>query len=114
MSLHYRRLLDSVTLSPGAEVDLSQALDLGDYRELHLVLTVQSAGEGDAAKLVVRHAAVNESGSYLDFETSAEIALTATGTAWFHADTFTRWVCWFVTGTLSADAVVTLDLVAKP
>ncbi len=113
MGLHVRRLLENAPLTPDAGLDLSQALDLGDYREVHLVLTVNGAGDGGEAKLVVRHAAVNEASCYLDFETPAEIALNATGQAWFHADTFTRWVCWSVSGTLLAEARVTLDLVAK-
>ena len=113
MSLLYRRLLENATLAPGATFDLTLALDLGEYREIHLVLTVSEAGEGEGAKLVLRHAALNEEASYLDFETPAEIALTGTGTAWFHADSFTRWVCWFVSGELNASAVVTVDLVAK-
>lgn len=114
MSILYRRLLDGATLAPGDAPDLAGALDLGEYREVHLVLTVDSAGEGDAPTLVVQHAAVNEEGAYVDFETRAETALNATGTAWFHAGTFTRWVMWFVSGTLSAEARVTVDLIAKP
>ena len=114
MSILYRRLLDGATLAAGDASDLSSALDLGEYREVHLVLTVDSAGDGDAPVLVVQHAAVNQAGAYMDFETRAELSLSATGTAWFHAATFTRWVMWFVSGTLSADATVTVDLIAKP
>lgn len=113
MEMMYRRLLHSATLSPGAEADLSQALDLGSFRELHLVMTVEGAGEGEEPKLIVQHAAVNEPEHYLDFETAAEVDLTVTGRAWFHAGSFTRWVCCFVSGTLSADATVTIDVVAK-
>ena len=114
MPMLYRRLLDEATLSADTAPDLSAALDLGDYREIHLVLTVTSAGDGDAAKLVVRHAAVNDEAAYLDFETPVSVSLGTTGSTWFHVDTFTRWVSWFVSGTLSREAVVTLDLVAKP
>lgn len=114
MPMLYRRLLDGATLSAESAPDLSSALDLGDYREIHLVLTVSSPSDGDAAKLVVRHAAVNEASAYLDFATPAEIALSTSGSAWFHVDTFTRWVSWFITAAPSAEAVVTLDLVAKP
>lgn len=113
MEMMYRRLLRSATLTAGAEADLSQALDLGSFRELHLVISVEGAGEGEDAKLVVRHAAVNDAEHYLDFETPAEVDLTTTGRAWFHTSAFTRWVCCFVSGTLTADATVTVDVVAK-
>lgn len=113
MALQYCRILSSTTLSPGDASDVSLALDEGEYRELHVVLTVSSAGQGDTPKLVLRHAAVNDKDHYLDFETPVEISLTETGTAWFHVDTFTRWVCWFVSGTLTEPAVVTIDLIGK-
>ena len=114
MPILYRRPLSAATLSAGAEVDLSQALDLADYREVHVVLTVDQAGDGETPVLVVRHAAVNEAGAYVDFDTPAQRTLSSTGTSWFHADSFTRWVMWFVSGTLNADAVVTVDVIAKP
>lgn len=116
MDMQYRRLLDSVTLSAGDVVDLTGALDLGQYRELHIVVTIHQAGEaqeGESVTLSVKHAAINEEALYLDFETPAEVSLTSAGTSWFHASTFTRYVWWFVSGTLLSDAVVTLDLVGK-
>lgn len=113
MNLMTMRLLDHATLSPGETGDTTRALDCGAFREVHLVLTVHSAGVGDTPKLCVKHAAQNESGAYLDFDTAAEIALTGTGMAWFKADAFTRYLCWFVSGTLNTEAVVSLDLVAK-
>lgn len=113
MEMMVRRMLHSAVLSPGAEADLSQAMDLGAFRELHLVVMVEGAGEGSGAKLVVQHAAVNDADHYLDFETAAEVDLTATGRTWFHTGAFTRWVCCFVSGTLTADATVTVDVVAK-
>lgn len=115
MAITYRRLLDQASLETGAAMDLSMdALDLGEYASLHFVITVVSAGEsGDTGKLVLKHAAVNETGSYVDFATPVQVALNATGTTWFSADDFTRYAAWFVTGNLSGSAVVTLDLVAK-
>ena len=113
MQLQYCRILSDTTLSPGEASDILLALDEGERSELHFVLTVSSAGQGDAPKLVVRHAAVNDKDHYLDFETPVEISLSSTGTAWFHVNTFTRWVCWFVSGTLTEPAVVTIDLIGK-
>ena len=113
MSLLYRRLLQNVTLSAGETTDLLEGLDLGEYREVHVVLTVVSAGSGSAVKLVARHAPLDDEDSYLDFDTPMEISLTETGSRWFHADAFTRFVSCFVSGTLESDAIVTVDLVAK-
>lgn len=113
MSLLYRRLLEQATMTPGATTDLSTALDLGEYRELHFVLTVVAAGEGDAPKLVLKHAPVNEESAYLNFETPVVVSLSATGSTWFKVDSFTRWVCGFVSGSLNAEAVVTIDLIGK-
>lgn len=110
----YRKILDNRTLSSGEELDLTGAFDLSGYRELHLVLTVVTAGEGDDAKLVVRHAPTNDESAYRDFPTPAEIALNTTGSAWFVVSSFTWFVHWFVSGTLNADAVVTLELIGKP
>jgi len=95
-------------------MSLSDALDLGEHGALHLVVTVESAGNADdTGKLIVQHAAVNASGRYLDFLTPIEVPLNATGTTWLCADEFTRWVAWSVTGDLSSPAVVTVDLLAK-
>ena len=113
MPMLYRRLLDRATLSPGATAALSQALDLGEVTALHFVLTVHEAGDGDAPILVVKHAAVNEEDAYLAFDTPAERALSSAGATWVASTSFTRWVCWFVSGTLATDATVSLDLVAK-
>ena len=113
MPLLYRRLLNSTTLTPDDAVDLMSALDVGDYRELHFVLTVSQAGNGDAPVLVVKHASVNEESAYLDFDTPVKIALGGTGSAWFKVDSFTRWICWFVSGALNSEAVVTVDLIGK-
>lgn len=113
MSLMYRKILDRVTLSPGTASDLSGALDLGEFGQVHFVLTVHSAGDGDAPKLCVKHAAVNEEGAYVDFAVACETTLASTGTSWFQVDAFTRYVCWFISGTLNSEATVSLDLVAK-
>lgn len=111
--LLYRRLSNEAILTPGTTVDIGTAIDLGEYRELHFVITVVAAGTGDAPQLVLKHAPVNEESAYLNFETPVVVSLSATGTTWFKVDSFTRWVCGFVSGTLNAEAIVTIDLIGK-
>ena len=116
MSMFHRRLLESATLSADSALDLESALDLGHFRELHIVLTVNQAAEvaeGTTAKLVLRHAAVNGVDQYVDFDTPAEIDLSREATVWFHVDSFLRYVGWFVSGTLTGAAVVTIDVIGK-
>lgn len=113
MVTHYVRLLDSTTINDGDAMDLTQALDLANFRELEIVVRVLQAGEGDAPKLVVEHSASNEEDGYLSFSDPVEVDLSTTGNTWFHQGAFTRWIAWRTSGTLSASAVVTLELVAK-
>lgn len=113
MRLFHRRILVRASVSTDDALDLSGALDLGELRELHVVVTVDEAGTGETARLSVKHAPVNEEAAYLDFETPAEVDLTSTGTTWVQVSSFTRWVHWFLSGTLSENAVVTLDVMAK-
>lgn len=72
-----------------------------------------SAGDGDAPRLCVKHAAVSEEGAYVAFAVACVTPLAATGTSWFQVDSFTRYVWWFISGTLNSEATVSLDLVAK-
>ena len=113
MPMLYTRILEGATIADGDEMDLASALDVGEARELEIILTVVEAGDGDNPKLVVRHAPINAEDSYLDFETTVEIELTATGRVWFHVDKFTRWLGWFTSGTITSGAVVTLEVLAK-
>lgn len=107
------RLLDNATLVAGDKMDLSGALDLGDSRELEVVVTVITAASGVNPILELRHAACNSEDAYLDFETRVQVDLSATGKSWFHVSHFTRWIAWFLAGTLESSAVVTIDLVGK-
>ena len=109
----YRRVLDNQSINSTDPIDLTQAFDVSVFRELHFILTVVSAGEGENAKIEVKHAHINEEKAYRSFATPVEADLTTTSDAWFAITSFTRFVYWFVTGTLSADAVIILDLVAK-
>ena len=87
----YNRVLEAATLSDGEAAEPTGALDLSLERS--------SSGEVDG---------------YVAFATPVQVDLTATGSAWFHVPAFMRWVAWRLSGSLSASAVVTLDIVAKP
>lgn len=107
------KILDHEEIPAGASGSLGGALDLLGYQFLSLHPTVHVAGDGEAPTLVLKHAAVDEEDAYVDFETRAETALTNTGAAWHHADSFGRYVRPFVEGTLSTGATVSLDVIAK-
>ncbi len=107
------KILDKVTLTRDSAADLSGAVDLGEFTELHVVVTVHSATDGESPKLCVRHAIQNEAGSYVDFASACEASLSAEGVSWFSAESFTRYVCWSLSGDLGGEAVVSLDLMAK-
>lgn len=113
MPVYQRRVLFSIPVGGGTSVNLTDAIDVGDYREVHFSFLVESAGEGADIALTVKHAATNEEAFYVDFEAPVSVPLDATGISWFHATTFQRWIYWFVSGTFSADATVTFDIIAK-
>ncbi len=107
------KILDKVTLTRDSVADLSGALDIGEFTELHVVVTVHSGSEGEAPKLCVRHALTNEEGSYVDFASVCEVSLSAAGVSWFSTQSFTRYVSWSLSGALAGEATVSLDLMAK-
>lgn len=113
MSPFHLRMLENAILSAGETGGVSGALDLGGFSELHLVITVQEAGDGESPRLRVKHAIVNEESVYVDFETPVSVDLSVSGTVWVHVPAFTRWVCWFVEGAIASSATVTLDALAK-
>ncbi len=49
----------------------------------------------------------------MDFASVCEASLSTPGMSWFPATAFTRYVCWFLSGTLGGEVVVSLDLIAK-
>lgn len=108
-----RRLLDQTALSTGDTMDLAEALDLGDVQTLDLVIVVSEAGAGEAPTLVFEHAPVNEEDAFFGFDPSATVDLTAGGRTWHHITALTRFLRWTTTGTLSASATVTVDVVAR-
>ena len=107
------RVMNERTLTSGDEMSLDEAQDLAPFDTLDLVIHVLSAAEGDAPSLTLKHAAFNEDGRYLDFAAAVTVDLSATGSHWFRIDAFTRYLGWFLSGTLTGDAVVTLDVVAR-
>ena len=111
MPTYTRVLLDQATLSTGDALDAADALDLGDYQQLEIVAEVTTAANGDAPLLHLRHGPTAAAG--LDFETPISIDLSAAGTSWHHADRFSRWLSWTVSGTLDTSAVVTIHVIAK-
>lgn len=114
MPAQQRRVMSSQTVNGSTEVNLDLALDLLEYRDAWFVVRVEGAGEGDSIVLQVKHAATNEEEAYVDFEEPIEVALDATGIQWFHVSSLLRWVYWFVSGTFTADATVTIDVIARP
>ena len=113
MSTFSTRVLAIVTLQSGDVMDLSLAVDIGEHNKLDVVVHVSTPGEGESPILHLEHAASNEEGAYVPFETPMEVDLSTEGRSWFHADRFTRWLTWRLSGTLTSGAVVTLDLVAR-
>lgn len=109
----YTRVLDASTLSDGDGAEPTHAVDLGEYRELHIFVRVTEAGTGESPTLVVEHSSRGETDTYVPFETPVSVDLTTTGNTWVQVSGFLRYVAWRLTGTLSASAVVTLDIVAK-
>ena len=110
----YNRVLEAATLSDGEAAEPTGALDLSEHRELHVYIRVSEAGAGDSPLLILEHSSSGEVDGYVAFATPVQVDLTAMGSAWFHVPAFMRWVAWRLSGSLSASAVVTLDIVAKP
>lgn len=113
MNLYYGRLLASAKVAGNDGDEVLAPLDLGGYSELHLVVTVEEAGDGVAPALEIKHAAECMSGTWLAFATPVTVALDVKSTTWYPVPSFTRWVSASISGTVSSAAVVTLDLVGK-
>ena len=113
MGFFYQRVLEQATISDGDNIDLSECIDLGGYRELEIAVTVNEAGAGDTPTLLLKHAPVNAQSAYLHFATPVEVDLTNAAATWHHVGAYTRFLGWFTAGTLSASAVVTVDIIAK-
>lgn len=107
------RVLLRVSLAEGDAMDLAEALDLVEFRDLDIVFQISEAGEGNSPRLLVEHAPVNEESAYIAFNTPISVDLTTAGTTWFRITEFTRWVRWRSTGTISSSPVVTLDILAR-
>lgn len=113
MSTCSLRILEGRVINPGDVMSLEEAQDFGTYRTLDLVIHVLTVAEGDAPRLVLKHAAFNEEGRYLAFEVAVDVDLTTAGSTWFRVEAFTRYVGWFLTGTLTSSAEVTVDVIGR-
>jgi len=117
MSVASFQAMNQATLSAGSSVGISNSVDLGESRELEVVVTVvtpASIEEDDSSpKLLIRHAPRDVAELYIDFPTPIEVDLTTAGTTWFHVPYFTRFVAWLTSGTLGSDAVVSVDFTGK-
>ena len=107
------RVLDRATLREGDTLSLDQAPDLGDYGELHLILTIHQGTEGDAPALIFRHAPVAEDDAWLDFPEPIRVSLLRTDRLWFSPARHTRYLGWSPAGHLDGEVIVTLDVVAR-
>lgn len=113
MSSKSYNLLLQATVTDGSAQDLAEALDLGDFIELEILVRVLSAGDGEAPLLQIQHAPVNEDDAFIDFPEAISVDLSVEGTTWVHVPHFTRWVRWRTAGTLTSSAMVTVHVVAK-
>lgn len=118
MSATCLRILDGQTLGEQQDPAAATAVDLGDFDELELVITVTSAGTaeaGDASApaLVLQHAPSASGDVLLDFPTAVSVDLTATGSTWIHVPYFTRWLFWSTSGSLTTAATVTVEVVGR-
>lgn len=118
MSATCLRILDGQTLGEQQEPASATAVDLGDYDELELVVTVTSAGTteadaGSAPALVLRHAPSAAADVLLDFPTPVSVDLTATGSTWIHVPYFTRWLFWSTSAALTTAATVNVEVVGR-
>lgn len=107
------RWMDQRTLSPGEEMPLIEALDVGDYNSVDIVFTVVKEATGTAPALVLEHAPCNELGGYLGFDPVQTVDLTMPGKTWIHLDRLTRFLGWSLTGALEDGATITADVVAR-
>lgn len=107
------RWIDSHAFTQGEAMALRDALDLGAAIVLDVVVTVEEAGTGTTPQILLKHAARNATGDYMDFRTPVAVDLTASGQTWAHMDEFTRFLGWELSGTLDTNAVVSVDIVAK-
>ncbi len=107
-SMHVR-LLDSRTFTASQTQETAEAVDLGAYRELNVMVRVLVAG-GANETVTLQHAPVNAEDAYMDLV----VASISTTTPTFEQVTgFTRFVRWKTDLPSSGTPTVTLDIVAK-
>lgn len=113
MSTTWWRILDNVKLNSGDKVDLSSLLDLAQSSRLDFIVTVHTAGTGTNPVLQLKHAATADLDAFVNFEKAIEQNLTATAVTWYHIEAFTRFIGWFVDGTITDLPVVSVDVIAR-
>lgn len=116
MSATCLRILDGQTLTEQQAPASAGALDLGDYDQLELVISVTTAGtadEGTAPALVLQHSPSSGGEVLLEFPTPVSVDLTVTGNTWIHVPYFTRWLFWSTSGALISAATVSVDVVGR-
>lgn len=114
MAVFSTRLLNQATINDGETMDLTQALDLCEFQTLDVVVHVVTAAVGESPLFILEHAAANDTSSYMAFSPPVQVDLTVTGHSWYRITSFTRWIAWRISGSLSSSAMVTIDLLARP
>lgn len=113
MGMFSLSFMDHRTLSDGDTMSNAEAVDVGPYTIVEVVITVHSAATGTSPTLTIKHASRLSDEAWLDLDEPLVIDLTATGTTWRHVSACTRFLGWFLAGTVDTGPEVTIDLVAK-
>lgn len=113
MGMFSLSFMDHRTLAEGDTMSNAEAVDVGPFTIVDLVITVHSAATGTSPTLTIKHAARLAEDAWLDLDEALVIDLTATGTTWRHVSAVTRFLGWFLSGTVETGPEVTIDIVAK-
>lgn len=120
MASFYKRIIDCRTLTQGDFMIHLDALDLGAYRELEIVITLIKAATGTGTHVLrFQHAAINEPDAYISLNTDTYLDLingSAGVPQHFHNAYFLRWLRWKIvtsSGSLSSGAIFCVDIIAK-
>ncbi len=74
MASYFKRIIDHRTINGNDLMNYLEALDLGAYREIEIVITLVKAATGTGnPKIMFQHAAINEPDAYIAFNTAAEV-----------------------------------------
>jgi len=109
MASQYRRLLDPRVILADEVQDLKDAFDGGAFTKMELQCRILKAGSAGSVKL--QHAAINESGAYIDL-VSASWAVGGAG-GYVSIPSFLRYVRWAADSSVAGGPVVMIDIIAK-